>query len=160
MPFQKNNKINLKRKHSPETRKKISNTLKKTSSLIGNSIHKGKKLTEEHKRKISVANSGKNNGSWKNGISKNRDFYRRKYRGLKNENGGFHNNGEWELLKAQYNWICPCCLKKEPLIKLTRDHIIPISKGGSDNIENIQPLCKSCNSKKHDKIISKYVIIN
>jgi 5-methylcytosine-specific restriction endonuclease McrA len=66
---------------------------------------------------------------------------------------GFHSNGEWETLKAQYNWTCPACHKPEPEILLTRDHIIPVSKGGSDNIENIQPLCRSCNSKKHSNTI-------
>src|ERR1035437_6840875 len=24
------------------------------------------------------------------------------------ENGGFHTANEWETLKAQYNWTCPC----------------------------------------------------
>ncbi len=61
--------------------------------------------------------------------------------------------GEWELLKLQYNFTCPSCLKIEPIIKLSVDHIIPLSKGGSNNIENIQPLCRSCNCRKHVKII-------
>ena len=69
------------------------------------------------------------------------------------QNGGFHSKGEWENLLAQYNWTCPACHRSKPEIQLTKDHIIPASKGGSNNIENIQPLCKSCNSKKHDKII-------
>lgn len=63
-------------------------------------------------------------------------------------NGGSHSIKEWETLKAQYNWTCPNCNKQEPNIKLTRDHIIAVSRGGSDNIENIQPLCVSCNSRK------------
>ena len=67
---------------------------------------------------------------------------------------GSHTFGEWQLLKKQHGYRCPYCGKKEPEIKLTQDHIIPLSKGGSDFIENIQPLCRSCNCKKYNKIIN------
>jgi 5-methylcytosine-specific restriction endonuclease McrA len=44
---------------------------------------------------------------------------------------------------------CVICGSKE---KLEFDHIIPVSKGGSNTVRNIQLLCESCNRKKSNKI--------
>jgi 5-methylcytosine-specific restriction endonuclease McrA len=58
---------------------------------------------------------------------------------------GRHSAGEWDALVQICGGICVRCKLDGPLVK---DHILPIYKGGSDSIENIQPLCKSCNSSK------------
>lgn len=68
---------------------------------------------------------------------------------------GKHTLKQWEALKAKCGYKCQHCGKKEPQVKLTRDHIVPISRGGSNDISNIQPLCKKCNSSKHNKLESE-----
>jgi 5-methylcytosine-specific restriction endonuclease McrA len=75
-------------------------------------------------------------------------------RALEEQAEGSHTYMEYIELFVKYDKKCLCCGKivKRPH-ELTADHIIPLVKGGSNNIENIQPLCKICNSKKGVKII-------
>jgi 5-methylcytosine-specific restriction endonuclease McrA len=37
-------------------------------------------------------------------------------------------------------------------IQMTKDHIIPVSKGGIDHIDNFQTMCGPCNSRKGNKL--------
>jgi hypothetical protein len=62
----------------------------------------------------------------------------------------------WIDLKEQYNNRCLDCGVHESELAtrlniaerhLTPDHIIPLSRGGTDYITNIQPLCFPCNRK-------------
>jgi 5-methylcytosine-specific restriction endonuclease McrA len=76
-----------------------------------------------------------------------------KRRAYKKQVEGSYKLEEWIELKARYRYMCLCCGRSEPEIKLEADHVIPLSKGGFNNIDNIQPLCRSCNSHKHNKII-------
>jgi 5-methylcytosine-specific restriction endonuclease McrA len=120
---------------------------------LSNSIsQRGKKLSEITKKRIGDSERGRKNWGWKGGYQ-NTLMLNRKRRAMKNNIVGSHTLGDWELLKKQYGYKCPCCGRSEPNVILTEDHIVPITKGGSDFIDNIQPLCKSCNSKKHTKII-------
>jgi 5-methylcytosine-specific restriction endonuclease McrA len=71
----------------------------------------------------------------------------RKYRvmGLQ----GTHTLEQWEKLKEKFGQRCAKCKQQRPL---TRDHIIPVSKNGSNDISNIQPLCGPCNSSKSNHL--------
>lgn len=66
---------------------------------------------------------------------------------------------EWTEILEKYNYRCAYCNKKFSLHnKSTKDHVIPISKGGHNTKENIVPACRSCNSKKGAKSFYKRYI--
>lgn len=55
---------------------------------------------------------------------------------------------EFRSLCSEYGNICLRCGKCRPLVA---DHVIPIARGGRNDIANIQPLCARCNGIKSDK---------
>lgn len=63
--------------------------------------------------------------------------------------------GKWTreqfmALCKKFDNVCLRCLKRKTL---TPDHVVPFCKGGDNYFSNIQPLCISCNDKKHGATI-------
>ena len=62
-----------------------------------------------------------------------------------------------EVIIRRDNWTCRMCgnsVFKEPNLLLEVDHIIPLSKGGKTEPNNLQTLCWRCNRAKSDKIMT------
>lgn len=59
---------------------------------------------------------------------------------------------EWMQILGRYKWCCYLCgfsfTRHDPP---TKDHIVPLSRGGDDSPANIAPACRSCNSAKRDE---------
>lgn len=113
--------------------------------------HKKVSLATYYRRKLAglVECSTEKTRAWKEA---NRERWRElqvqsanKRRILKLNAEGSHTLAEWKAICERQGGLCAACgLQK----KLTRDHIFPLSKGGSDYATNIQGLCGPCNSRK------------
>lgn len=64
---------------------------------------------------------------------------------------GEHTLEEFRELCEVFGNRCLCCGRTDA--SLTRDHVVPLIKGGGNSIANIQPLCRSCNSAKGVNVI-------
>ena len=67
------------------------------------------------------------------------------------------NNGVFYISKKELNsMLSSACVICSSIENITIDHIIPISRGGTHGIGNIQPMCLPCNTKKIDKTMSEF----
>jgi 5-methylcytosine-specific restriction endonuclease McrA len=62
---------------------------------------------------------------------------------------GDFDGDEWDLAVAWFGGKCLAC--GAPVV--TVDHVVPLSRGGSNSILNLQPLCLVCNNRKGTRCV-------
>ena len=72
---------------------------------------------------------------------------------------------EWLDRLAEFNDHCAYCLRPMNDTHLdpqehTEEHMLPVSKGGSHDITNIVPACRSCNARKGTLSLLQLVALN
>lgn len=66
--------------------------------------------------------------------------------------------GKWRRLREivfdRDGRECSYCGATEDL---SVDHVVPLSRGGTNDPENLTPACKPCNSSKRDKLVEEWI---
>ena len=76
----------------------------------------------------------------------------KRYKARKLGAEGTHTHEQFLGVVFSFGYRCLKCGNTFSAKELTKDHIIPLTRGGSNYISNIQPLYHPCNSGKRDKI--------
>jgi len=84
------------------------------------------------------------------------NFHSAKRRAMKRNVIHSFTQEEWNNKLNTTKGICPMCKNDLGIENLTLDHIFPISKadeGRIYTIDDVQPICIRCNTKKNDKVM-------
>lgn len=104
-----------------------------------------------------LKNPEKTRQTIKNWIRKNPDKKRAhdaRYRANKNNCAvNDFTAAQWRRLKEMYGGRCAYCTRSSA--RLEQDHVIPLSRGGNNTMNNMLPACKSCNSRKKDRLLEE-----
>lgn len=77
-----------------------------------------------------------------------------KRRAIRNEADGFYTAEDIARLRTEQEGRCKCC--GERVAEFHVDHVIPLSRGGSNWPDNLQILCPPCNLSKADKMPEEF----
>lgn len=69
---------------------------------------------------------------------------------------GHHSLDQWMARVEFFGWRCVYCCELLTSETLSKDHMIPLSRGGSDWASNLAPACGSCNSRKYNRTFLEY----
>ena len=115
---------------------------------------RNKDRVEAHNQRYYKNNKEQINKNAKDYKKRNRELINtisQKRRAAKSSADGSFTHNEWIDLCNKHDNKCLACGSRSA--KLTIDHVVPLSEGGTNFIDNIQPLCQPCNSSKGTKTI-------
>lgn len=136
----------LKRKlraDDPEGQKQLKRESHARNKLANNAATRAWRIDNPEKFKASVKR-------WYDAHPEAKARNRNRRRARKAGAEGNHSRAEWTGVCEAYGRCCAYCGTSA---KLTRHHVVPLSKGGSDWISNIVPACGSCNSRIGTKTV-------
>jgi 5-methylcytosine-specific restriction endonuclease McrA len=60
-----------------------------------------------------------------------------------------------EQVRQRANYLCEYCHASElwQYVQFTVDHVIPLSRGGVDGLDNLAPACFHCNRRKSNHLV-------
>ncbi len=144
-------RIEARRKYQEEHKEQIAEYKKAWTRANGPRTASHKRAYYEQNREEVIACSKE----WaENNLGKVKRFKAdnsRKRRAAKHTSRGNFTAKEFEELCGRYGNRCLNCGALG--VMLEADHVVPLTRGGSDDIDNIQPLCGVCNRSKFVKII-------
>jgi 5-methylcytosine-specific restriction endonuclease McrA len=149
-------RIEARRKYQEEHKEQISEYKKAWTKANSARMAAAKRAYYEQNREQVIARSTQ----WaEDNLEKVRQFKannRRRRRAAKHAGRGSFTAKEFMDLCERYGNKCLSCGVTG--VVLEADHVVPLARGGSDDISNIQPLCGACNRKKFVSIVDYRMI--
>jgi|GEM_PF-3276433 len=70
---------------------------------------------------------------------------------------GSHTTAEWRQRLEDFNHACAYCGKAVTGRQAHKDHIIALSRGGTNDAANLAVACRSCNSRKGNRDLHEFL---
>jgi 5-methylcytosine-specific restriction endonuclease McrA len=144
-------RVEARRRCQEEHKEQISEYKKRWAADNEEKVAASKLAYYEREREEVIARSKKWAEENSERVQQAKANNRRKRRAARHASHGNFTAEEFKELCERYGNKCLACGDAEAVLEA--DHVVPLTRGGSDEISNVQPLCGSCNRKKFVNII-------
>jgi 5-methylcytosine-specific restriction endonuclease McrA len=144
-------RVEAPRRYQEEHKEQISEYKKRWAADNEEKVAASKLAYYEREREEVIARSKKWAEENSERVQQAKANNRRRRRAARHASHGNFTAEEFKELCERYDNKCLACGDAEAVLEA--DHVVPLTRGGSDEISNVQPLCGSCNRKKFVNII-------